>query len=135
MEASPSSSFEVAEPDLLLEFLVVTLDAPAEFGQIDEASEANVAGQARKPVLGRLFLAFGPFDEQPFFRPGLTAIEVAPGDANTQAGKARSERRIGALAPGDRSPRLGRQAEGQLFELDRPMRRIAAQPLGRPPAT
>src|SRR5512139_3106041 len=85
MEAAPSSSFKMAEPDLLLELLVVTLDTPAQFGQIDETGEADVVRQSRQPILGRLLLAFGPFDEKPFFRPRLTAIEVAPGDTNTQA--------------------------------------------------
>jgi hypothetical protein len=33
--ASPSSSFEVAESHLLLELLVVALDAPAQLGEID----------------------------------------------------------------------------------------------------
>jgi hypothetical protein len=37
MEASPSAPFVVAEPDLLLEFLVI--DAPAHFGDIDQPTE------------------------------------------------------------------------------------------------
>ena len=39
MEAAPSAPLVVAETDLLLEFLIVTLDAPAHFGKIDEPAE------------------------------------------------------------------------------------------------
>ena len=31
--------FEVAEPDLLLELLVIALDAPAQLGEVDQAAE------------------------------------------------------------------------------------------------
>jgi hypothetical protein len=42
VEAAPSSPFEVAEPNLLFEFLVVTFDAPAQFGGVDELMERDV---------------------------------------------------------------------------------------------
>jgi hypothetical protein len=54
MEPSPSPPLEVAEPHLLLELLIVVLDAPAQLGVIDEANKANVLGKRREPVLGRL---------------------------------------------------------------------------------
>jgi hypothetical protein len=34
----------VTEPDLLLELLIVPLEAPAQFGEVDELAEADVAG-------------------------------------------------------------------------------------------
>src|SRR6202051_4068217 len=39
VETSPAAPFIVAEPDLLLEVLVVPLDAPAHFGDVDELPE------------------------------------------------------------------------------------------------
>jgi hypothetical protein len=36
VESAPRSAFVVVEADLLLEFLVVTHDAPAELGEADE---------------------------------------------------------------------------------------------------
>jgi hypothetical protein len=39
MEAYPSSPLVVPEPDLLLEILVVALDARAHLGDVDEAAE------------------------------------------------------------------------------------------------
>ena len=41
MEATPAAPFIVAEPDLLLEFLIVALDAPAQFGGIDQIDERD----------------------------------------------------------------------------------------------
>ncbi len=35
MEASPASSFVMAEPEFLFELLVVALDAPPEFRRVD----------------------------------------------------------------------------------------------------
>jgi hypothetical protein len=42
VEAAPTSPFEVAEPHLLLEILVVALDAPAHHGDVDQAVEGDV---------------------------------------------------------------------------------------------
>ena len=36
VKASPAATFVVSEPDLLLELLVVALDAPAQLGEIDQ---------------------------------------------------------------------------------------------------
>ena len=36
VEAAPPATFEMSEPDLLLEFLIVTFDAPAQFGNINK---------------------------------------------------------------------------------------------------
>src|SRR5215203_1012128 len=44
MEASPTSSLEVPEPELLFQFLVVPLDAPAQLRERDEAVEGTSSG-------------------------------------------------------------------------------------------
>src|SRR4051794_38900200 len=49
MEASPTSSLEV--PELLFEFLVIPLDAPAQLRERDEAVEGDVFRNGRKPEL------------------------------------------------------------------------------------
>jgi hypothetical protein len=46
METAPAAPFKMAEPDLLLELLIVPLDAPAQFGEIDKTTESNVVRQA-----------------------------------------------------------------------------------------
>ncbi|MGY4298747.1 hypothetical protein ACVWXN_006842 [Bradyrhizobium sp. i1.4.4] len=53
MEATPAASFVVSEPDLQLEFLIVTLDAPAQLGEIDQLLKAKSLRQRGEPVFGR----------------------------------------------------------------------------------
>ena len=57
MEATPSAAFEVSETDLLLEFLIVAFDAPAQLGEVDEFAEVDVGRQRRQPIFGRLGFA------------------------------------------------------------------------------
>jgi hypothetical protein len=42
VEAAPSSSFEMSQPDLLLEFLIVAFDPPSQLGNVDELTERDV---------------------------------------------------------------------------------------------
>src|SRR6187397_537865 len=70
MEASPTSSLKVPEPELLFEFLVVPLDAPAQLRERDEAVEGDVFRKGRKPELRGLLLLSWPFDEEPFLVTG-----------------------------------------------------------------
>ena len=65
MQPSPATSFVMTEADFLLEFLVVTLDPPAEFGAIDQRLKADIGRQRGQPILSRLRLVRGPLDEQP----------------------------------------------------------------------
>ena len=62
MKAAPTAPLVVAEADLLFEFEIVALDQPAQLGEIDQPGDRGVGGQGGQPELGRLRLAFGPFD-------------------------------------------------------------------------
>ena len=42
VETPPPSSLEVTKPDLLLELIIVVLDAPAQLGVIDQPMNADV---------------------------------------------------------------------------------------------
>src|SRR5947208_16665513 len=132
MEAAPSAAFEVPEPDLLLELLIIALDAPAQLSQIDEGGKIDVFRQGRQPVFDRLLLAFRPLDQQPLRRMRRGELLVAMRRANPQARKPRGQRRRGTLAPGDRSPCPLRQAQRQRLDGERPMLTVATQPLRRP---
>lgn len=46
MKASPAAAFILAKADLLLEFLIIPFDAPAQFGGIDEMLERDVGGKS-----------------------------------------------------------------------------------------
>jgi hypothetical protein len=105
VEAAPSAAFEMSEPDLLLEFLIVAFDAPAQFGNIDKRRKLDVFRHGREPLFGRLLLALGPLDQQPFLWARFGELLVAMRRANAQAGNARGERRGAAFAPGDGLPR------------------------------
>src|SRR5471030_438500 len=137
MEASPSAPFEMSEPDLLLEFLVVAFDAPAQLGEVHQRVESDVLRKRREPVFGRLVLAFWPLDQQPFFRPAVGEIVIAMRGANAHACKARGQPLGRSLAPLDRAPSPLWQVESQLLDRDRSMLVVAADelrwtPLARP---
>src|SRR4249919_219859 len=98
VKAAPSAAFKMPEPDLLLEFLIITLNAPTQLGGVNQIAQRNVSRQGREPVLGRFLLALGPLDQQPFLGrfPGTV---VARCNMNTHACKPRGqrseERRVG----------------------------------------
>ena len=125
VEASPSPPFVVPKPEFLLEFLIIALDAPAQLGEIDQALEGDVRWKRRKPILGRLFRAFGPLDQQPFLIVPLAAM----GGAYAHTSKARRQPLGSALAPADRAPgALGQAEKGRLMLV------VAAKPLRWLPA-
>jgi hypothetical protein len=51
MEATPAASFIVPEPDLLLEFLIIALDAPAQLGGVDQIADAMLLGKVESQYL------------------------------------------------------------------------------------
>ena len=116
MEASPTSSLKVPEPELLFEFLVVPLDAPAQLRERDEAVEGDVFRKGRKPELRGLLLLSWPFDEEPFLVTGNASIEVPVGGANTDAREARDQEVGAPLAPGDHLPGLGRKRKRETLD-------------------
>src|SRR4051794_11095006 len=78
MEAAPAASLVVPEAQLLFQLLVIALDPPAQFGQIDQAIEGHVRWDGGKSILGGLGVALGPFDQQPFLIPRLGNRRDAP---------------------------------------------------------
>src|SRR6266849_6304216 len=103
MEAAPSAPFIVSKPDLLLEFLIVPLDTPAQLGKVDEPAEADVRRQRREPVFGRLGFAIGPLDQQPLLQQQFRDQLVMP-DANAHAREARRQPIGRAFSPPNRAP-------------------------------
>src|SRR5262245_16850318 len=117
MEASPSTPFIVAKPDLLLEFLIIALDPPAHHGAIDQPTEADVRRQRRKPVFDRSRLARGPFDEQPLLRQQFRDRLIIA-DPYAHACEARRQPIGRARSPSDRAPSPLRQAQRKLLGRD-----------------
>src|SRR3982750_3742244 len=104
MEAAPAASFVVSKAQFLFQLLVIALDPPAQFGQIDQAIEGHVRRNGGKPVFGGLSLTLGPFDQQPFLITRLAPPLVTMGRSHPNPSKARDQRSRASLAPGDRLP-------------------------------
>ena len=133
MKTTPSAPLEMAEPDLLLELLIIALDAPAQFGDVDEATESDVVWQGREPVFGGLVLALGPFDQQPFFRPRFSQPIIAMRGANTYASEPRGQPHGRAFPPFDRAPGARGKATRERLYRDWPMFGITADSFGGRP--
>ena len=88
MEAAPAASLVVPQAEFLFQLLVIALDPPAQFGQIDQAIEWSVGREGGQPILGGLGVALGPFDQQPFFLPRLGPPLVTMGGPHPNPGKA-----------------------------------------------
>ena len=132
MEAAPPPPFEMAEPHLLFEFLIVALNAPAQLGDVDEIVKGDVTCKGRKPVFGRRVLTLWPFDQQPFFRSAFSQIIVAMRYSHTHPRKARGQHIACALAPLDRTPCSLRQSKRKLLDRDRLMLCVPPDELGWP---
>jgi len=76
-KAAPIAPFVMTQTDLLLEFPVVTLDAPAHFDGGHQDLERDVRRQRGQKIAGRIEFTFGPFDQQPFFLAGSIALSGA----------------------------------------------------------
>src|SRR5712692_9739758 len=84
MEAAPAAPLEMIEPELILELLIVALDAPAQLGQAGQLGDGRGLWQRREPILRGLGVAPRPLDQQPLFPPGLGPLLIAMGGPHTQ---------------------------------------------------
>src|SRR5262245_26183995 len=105
MEATPSAPLVVPETDLLLELLVVALDAPPHFGNVHEPAEADACRHGGEPVFvfAELGFTLGPFDQQPFLCELPRNCTIVP-DTHAHTGKTRREPIGRAFPPPDRAP-------------------------------
>src|SRR5690349_16625573 len=79
VKARPASTFEVIEPDLVLEVLIVTLDAPAQLRNTHELADRGVRWQRDEIVLRRAGFRGWPLAEQPFLRAGRSPLMAMSG--------------------------------------------------------
>jgi alpha-ketoglutarate-dependent taurine dioxygenase len=135
VKTPPSAPLEVAEADLLLEVLIIALDAPAQLGEIDDARERDVVRQCRKPVLRRLALARRPLNQQPFFRPRFGQPIIPMRHANAHARKPRGQPHSCAFPPFDRAPSARREPTRERLDRDWMMFGVTADQLRRPSLT
>ena len=119
VKATPTSTFVMAQAEFTFELFVITFDAPAQFGIIDECGEGRVLGQGRKPVFCGSRLSLRPFDEQPFDRMRCGSLVVPRGEVHANGGEAGSKRRVRSVPPRNAAPCLFDQAQSQVFDRDR----------------
>ena len=115
MKATPAPSLVVAQAELLLQFLVVPLNAPAHLGHPDQFDKRSIDRQRRQPVLRRFSLAAWPFDQQPLLLTQGSMSLVAMRRSYSERCKTRGQFRVGPLAPLYRAPAARWQAFSQLF--------------------
>src|SRR6059058_1286554 len=120
METRPSSPLVVPEPDFLLELLIIALNSPAQFCEIDKSAEGHLLIDSREPILRGRRLSKRPFDQQRFF----SACAGAPHwrSAHANAGKARAQPLVRSLPPGDRAPSMVWELARQLLDAQAPLR-------------
>src|SRR3954468_15873102 len=109
MEATPAPSFVVPEAEFLFQLLVIALDPPTQFREIDQALEGHVRRDGGQPVFGGLGFTLGPFAQHPSPTPRRGPPLVAMGGPHPNPGKARGQRPRTSLAPGNRLPACRRQ--------------------------
>src|SRR5246127_5140698 len=88
VKSAPASPFIMTEPELLLQVLIVALDAPAHLGHEHKLLEGRLFGGGSEKVFERLRIAIRPFNEQPFFVANGTSPIVAMRGTNPYGGKA-----------------------------------------------
>ena len=104
MKPAPTSSFEMPQPQFLLQFFIVAFDDPTKLGQEDQVPEFRFRGQGGQPILRGLGFALRPLDEQPLFRTRFGALLLPMGRTNPERGEPRTEPTLGAGAPSDALP-------------------------------
>src|SRR5258708_11312222 len=135
MKAAPAAALEMVEPELILELLIVALDAPTQLGEADEVGDGRRLRQGREPILCGLGFAPRPLDQQPLCRPGLRTLLIAMGGPHAPPREAPAHRAAGPFTPRHRPPRRRRQRAGQLLEALRGVSRDAPHVRGGPAAT
>src|SRR3954467_9340392 len=120
METWPSAPLVVPESDFFLELLVIALNSPAQFCEIDKSAKGHVLLDSSEPIFRGVRLSKRPFDQQRFF----AACAGAPHwrSAHPNAGEARAQRLVRSLPPGDRAPSMRWELARQLLDAQAPLR-------------
>ena len=77
VEAAPPAPFVITKAKLLLELLIIALDPPPQFCDVDQLIKGDILGHGGKPIFGRLGFVLRPLDQQPLFRARLTQLGIA----------------------------------------------------------
>src|SRR2546427_3821945 len=100
MKATPAPSLVVAQAEFLFKLLIVSFNATAHLGGIDQIYQRGISGHRRQPILGRFCLILWPFDQQPLILTWRAKPLLIPmRSPHSERGKARRQFLVGSLAP------------------------------------
>ena len=134
VKATPAPSLVVAQAEFLFKLLIVSFNAPAHFGGLDQLHKRGMNGQGRQPILGRFGLIFWPFDQQPlFFAWSAKPLFITMRRPHPQGGKARRQFLVAPLTPVNRAPSVWGQRFSQSLHTERCTARHTLPACRRPP--
>ena len=96
MEAAPAASFVMPEAEFLFQVLVVALDPPAQFDQIDKCPPGDLGGRVESQYLPAPSRRWA-IRSAPFFGARRRPVVIAVRGTDPHGGEARSEFRVAAL--------------------------------------
>ena len=104
VKPSPATPLIVSQAKVLLQVLIVTLDAPALVGGTDQFTQGSALGQRRQDVFDRLSFDCRPLNEQPFLWVRTCLASVAARMANPYRREPATQWLVGVLTPGEPAP-------------------------------
>ena len=120
MKATPAPSLIVAQAKLLLKLLIVSFNAPAHFGGLDQLHKRAMNGQRRQPIFSRFCLIYRPFDQQPLFCTWSAKPLLVPmRRPHAHSGEARRQFGVTPLTPDHRAPLVCGQRFSQPLHTER----------------
>ena len=87
MKPAPVPALKMPQTKLMLQFFVVALDVPAQFGDSNQFAQRDRRRKIGQPIFCWLLFPCGPLDQQPLLRMWFLASVVAMGRSNTNGGK------------------------------------------------
>src|SRR5690349_14516914 len=79
VEAAPAAPLIITKAKFLLELLIIALDAPPQFCDVDQVVEGDILGQGGKPILGRFSFAFRPISSHSSARGSVSLVSRCAG--------------------------------------------------------
>ena len=121
VEPPPAAPLVVSQPKVLLQILIVALDAPALIGDADQLVDGRVFGQRGQDVLARRGLVCRPLDKQPLLGTQACLARIAACMAHPYGREAASQGFVGALLHAGFAREQAQRGMGKLLGYQLPV--------------